>query len=826
MLQDRLESPRWVAGQPALVAFAPLLLALGLVGPGCADSRGDPPAPSAPDWYVLGPEQGGLPFHNGGTCLSCHEIRGSTSNLQLINTTVPTPNSGDRAVVFTSFTGKNSFADGDDVYDGLCEVCHTQTNHHRNDGSDGTSHFDGEDCRNCHTHDDEFSPSGPAGPGHDTHASQSVRGPSPLGCFDCHGNSFTTFKDGKTLAETNVCDNCHSPNGAYDGVGDPVIGAKANWANGAYDGNYLRAGKEQWCAGCHDDAPANSKIDGSGVAAPPVIGNEKAVTDYGIGYGYYKTGHGLPGGSLYPATLSSGAGLSCTACHSVAKDHIDGVHRSYAPDSAYLTYHPTSASYQDGYRLRDVATGYDGIYPMHVPRTGHATPPGFRADWEFALCFTCHDKDKLFNPGDPATGSGAGTAFATKVGEIWQSMHDLHTGGLNGPGGASAPQWDSDFDGVADSRMTCVSCHNVHGSPSPAMVRHGELISTPGTTDKVSALGFEYTPAGTHPLRADSTGGKTRFIGPGPGSVAKNGVCAMCHNDSVTWTRTPPSTPGPRMGNLSPLAGALNISSSTKLTFKLTEHITGIDWSSFSIQLTGSAGYAQTWTDESVGVVSKTGTAAAYEVTVEPDVYFGAEETITVVVSVKDLASPPNTLVHQAWTFTTKAATAAEVELHPSGLASNPGVWSVNGGDWADVLDTNDGNTSRIDRCCAAPGQIVYLAMDDPNGLAGATINNVTVQVRARYQEGPWPGAVPKVGSLTVGYKTGAATVWSSTFTTDLSGSYNLLTTAAWTLDSDGGPLELSDIDALQVAIRRGTAGSYQLRVTEVLVTVGYTPAP
>ncbi len=41
----------------------------------------------------------------------------------------------DRTVKFFDQTGVNSFADGDTTYNGVCEVCHTQTTYHRNDGS-------------------------------------------------------------------------------------------------------------------------------------------------------------------------------------------------------------------------------------------------------------------------------------------------------------------------------------------------------------------------------------------------------------------------------------------------------------------------------------------------------------------------------------------------------------------------------------------------------------------------------------------------------------------------------------------------------------------
>ena len=52
-------------------------------------------------------------------------------------------------------------------------------------------------------------------------------GPQIASCDDCHARDFRRrVSDGKDFAYTNVCDTCHSPGGAYDGVDDPNIGAK------------------------------------------------------------------------------------------------------------------------------------------------------------------------------------------------------------------------------------------------------------------------------------------------------------------------------------------------------------------------------------------------------------------------------------------------------------------------------------------------------------------------------------------------------------------------------------------------------------------------
>jgi hypothetical protein len=90
------------------------------------------------------------------------------------------------------------------------------------------------------------------------------RGPK-LGCDYCHSCD-TPNCEGDPLPDaetTDICDQCHSPDGVYDGVNDPVVGAKANFADGVYDeeGN-LKDGKTKWCATCHDwSATGGNLID-------------------------------------------------------------------------------------------------------------------------------------------------------------------------------------------------------------------------------------------------------------------------------------------------------------------------------------------------------------------------------------------------------------------------------------------------------------------------------------------------------------------------------------------------------------------------------------
>jgi len=384
---------------------------------------------------------------------------------------------------------------------------------------DEASEPGGEDCVQCHGYDagyeyadGEYSEGNGSAASHSTHTQnngEDQRGPS-LACDACHDiEDYPYLKsgtdgngDGKIdLTETNVCNGCHSPGGVYDGVNDPVIGARNTWGNGAdgyiYVGSDLADGKEKWCVGCHDDDPA---VVG-GIVAPNMAGNDAE-------YGYYITGHGKHGNQR---------AIACQDCHDTTLVHVDGNSRTYSA---------AADNYQAGYRLKSV----DGQPPMDVPRTLRAP-----ISETFRLCFSCHDstpfltRDNLeTNFRSDVNNSCAVLDPATDlVNKHWYHLQDSN----------ALYRWDSDWDGTIDSIISCTACHNIHGprlkdgpdiSHAPAMIRTGELIGRP------SALNLDYlvescpdkTRSLTNELFAtpaedkDSTGGAMKFQGPGPGSVA------------------------------------------------------------------------------------------------------------------------------------------------------------------------------------------------------------------------------------------------------------------------------------------------------------------
>jgi hypothetical protein len=109
--------------------------------------------------------------------------------------------------------------------------------------------------------------------------------------------------------------------------------------------------------------------------------------------------------------------------------------------------------------------------------SGHGRPGASKE------CLDCHAYTDLID------------ANISNFQDVGNQIH--HMWHLDWFGGVIA--WNSDWDGAADSGMRRAACHNVQGSSmeaggtlyaNPVMIRHGELINSPGTTDKVPALDF------------------------------------------------------------------------------------------------------------------------------------------------------------------------------------------------------------------------------------------------------------------------------------------------------------------------------------------------
>jgi len=426
---------------------------------------------------------------------------------------------------------------------GICQVCHTKTkywgyNYDYKPPATGP-HFPDLACTTCHPHWPtdplqglfEFTMVGPQS--HATHLSD-CKGPRLSGCTACHlSTDFTRFLDGQPIATTTICDSCHSAGGPVNGVSDPVVGAKPNWLHGVYDGDQLKPGKEHWCDGCHDSGTSVVK----GVQAPNILGDNSS-------YGYNVSGHGRDPGDY----------VGCLQCHEAGCsdsrfEHCDGNARTY--DRSLWPANPSN--YVPGYRLNDY---------LNIPKwDAYGTT-------QYNLCFNCHDAAQLFD-----TGGIIDTNFRNDRRHRWNNRwaNNLHYAHLTAPptGLGVGPLWDSDWDGSnteggGDSTVSCPACHNVHGSASPKMIRHAELVSTHPDLklnwytdyDLVTRTGM------TTESLLDSRWGTSDIIT----GFTSNHVCTGCHGTgSESYFRYPhevlvpvPGSPAPQ-----PLVNALVWTSNT-----------------------------------------------------------------------------------------------------------------------------------------------------------------------------------------------------------------------------------------------------------------------
>lgn len=239
--------------------------------------------------------------HYGATCNTCHQTHNTNkSNIYLIKDIITTPNSENKTVVFTAQSGAGSFAEGAAPYDGVCEVCHTTTTYHKNNGT-GTSHNAAVNCTNCHKHANAFRSScfdchnttqgarrqivdntgNGLGIGGDfKRTSHHVTGsvPKESDCILCH--DMTAHKGGTVRLKDDLgtvysynsaskssvegfCLNCHDANGfggdvtpLSDGVAVPVIN-NAMWTASAH--KTAGTANANTCLACHDNGHGSNK---------------------------------------------------------------------------------------------------------------------------------------------------------------------------------------------------------------------------------------------------------------------------------------------------------------------------------------------------------------------------------------------------------------------------------------------------------------------------------------------------------------------------------------------------------------------------------------
>jgi len=272
------------------------------------------------------------------------------------------------------------------------------------------------------------------GGAHTTHV---LKGYGPqLACVDCHGaNVPPVLADGENLANTTVCNNCHSASGVvtaktYWGIAGSSEGEAGSWA--------VATNEVSYCGSCHDATPGNTKEDGTGDTAANVMGN-------GTTYGYLVTGHGKASGNYTrlswqdtAATGNPAANRQCSACHNITSVHFN----------------TANMRLKTGY---ENDAGNSNCKQCHNPGTVAVADPQWYttfSDYQNSAhsskkCSVCHDVHGA---------SGVNTGMTKLNQEALCNQVSCHSGigGHPGVGSTSFTHTGKTYT------LECISCHNVH----------------------------------------------------------------------------------------------------------------------------------------------------------------------------------------------------------------------------------------------------------------------------------------------------------------------------------------------------------------------------
>jgi hypothetical protein len=192
-------------------------------------------------------------------CGKCHEPHNVDPNsgwsggggANLIRNDIRLSNGASAPVVYTPGVLTNGAAGN-----GVCQICHTQTAHYKNDGS-GLDHQPGTDCTTCHGHGIGF------GGGADNSAHMQPTDPS--GAWGTHNPAA-----GHTSGWTQPCLRCHTSDGYRDYIG---VDGSDNHMDGTFNATQtnpdLYATGPLKCETCHNSSAdsLNSVLFVSGLSA-------------------------------------------------------------------------------------------------------------------------------------------------------------------------------------------------------------------------------------------------------------------------------------------------------------------------------------------------------------------------------------------------------------------------------------------------------------------------------------------------------------------------------------------------------------------------------
>ncbi|MFZ4399129.1 MAG: cytochrome c3 family protein [Bacteroidales bacterium] len=492
--------------------------------------------------------------HKGMTCISCHDVhQNSSSNIYLIRSSIVTPNSGIKPIVFTANTVPNDFVVGSGNFNGVCEVCHTLTDHYTNT-SGGTSdarHFPAsQNCLTCHPHNKGFAAQTDCFSCHNSVADKPGVGPSGgrRQIVDNTGDGLGSGGDFKryshhissTIPTISDCIKCHYMGDHKDGTVkllDPDQGFLNIYTYDAAN----KSGVENFCINCHDANGSNGDLTpfSDGVTVPEInqamwaasahktAGTANANTCLAC----HDNGHGSNKSTLIGPFAYSGPGTGtdlmneeegfCMNCHGASGIASVKVHLAFSGTNTATNFykHDPNATYRKHLNGETLGASFGGAN-RHVE------------------CVDCH------NP----HGTKAGTATAPVLLPALTGA----TGVEPTYAGAGAPTgfvWKSS---VNQEYQVCYKCHSSFttlptyipgGWNSAALQADGlKKLTTIGTNGQVGEtrdMAQEYNPnnASYHPVMAAGTNLNINAGTFQTGYTYTSRIyCSSCHSSDLSAT--------------------------------------------------------------------------------------------------------------------------------------------------------------------------------------------------------------------------------------------------------------------------------------------------
>ncbi|MCF6364775.1 MAG: hypothetical protein L3J35_01090 [Bacteroidales bacterium] len=419
--------------------------------------------------------------HESMTCVTCHYAHQNNSgNIFLVRDVINTPNSGAQNVVFTANTSADNYADATGTFDGVCEVCHTLTDHYTNTtgGTADARHVPAtQTCISCHPHDNAFY--------------------AQSNCFDCHNTVQDKPAVGPVGGRRQIVDDSgdglgtggdfkrssHHVSGAIPNVSDCLkchyMGDHKNGEVKLFDPDqgYLnvitydpvnKASIEDFCLNCHDADGSNGDTTpfSDGIAVPLVDktlwnGSSHKTSVYTC-LDCHDNGHGSNKSKLLePFDYTADATPDpmndqeefCERCHSAAGAATSDIESEFNLTHSHQVDEVAEMGTNSGLECINCHNPHQNtaVNPVSDP-DNNATLMSINngANGTRDFCLRCHDGTPPAGISFPATSYGTGWNKSSYV----SSRHD-----------ATINIGETNFTGTKDD---CLSCHQHHAASGVA----------------------------------------------------------------------------------------------------------------------------------------------------------------------------------------------------------------------------------------------------------------------------------------------------------------------------------------------------------------------